>query len=202
MSLPHHPVVLRTCDGCGNSYSSSYLRTHQRKHCSVLKKTSTEAPTSFPSEEDNLSFAGTSDKPILDDFGDFSPIAGPSQPSGSWPSPHSGMDKPKSLGSGMDISGGPTVQNMPKAFACQCEEPLRLSFHRILGGLRHIQMWLSWYSHQSSFGIWRWFMKCFFPALPESADALFLPKGEMVKLNREMEEMRTRLAVSEEEVMQ
>ena len=45
-------------------------------------------------------------------------------------------------------------------------------------------------------------MKCFFPALPGSADSVFVPKEEMVKLNREMEEMRTRLAVSEEEVMQ
>ena len=62
-------------------------------------------------------------------------------------------------------------------------------------------MWPSWYSHQSSFGIWRWFVKCFFPALPGSDDSLFVPKEEMVKLNREMEEMRTRLAVTEEEVM-
>ena len=143
ISLLSQSVVFRTCDGCGKSYNSSYIRTHQRKHCSALKKPSTEAPTSFPSEEGNLSFAGTSDRPILDDFDDFSPMAGPSQPSGSWPSPHSGMDKPKysygasSLGLGMDISGGPTVQNMLKAFAGQCEEPcIEALFLRcdILGG--------------------------------------------------------------------
>ena len=50
---------------------------------------------------------------------------------------------------------------------------------------------------------WNLMLVCemFFPALPGSDNSLLVPKEEMVKLNREMEEMRTRLAVTEEEVM-
>ena len=115
-----HSVDFRTCDGCGKSYNSSYIRTHQRKHCSALKKSSTEAPASFPSEEGNLSFAGSSDQPILDSSAlvtpvspdDFPPISGPRQAFGVWQSPPSAVVRgPKfsygasPLQSGVDRSG-------------------------------------------------------------------------------------------------
>ena len=93
------------CDGCGKRYSSSYLRTHQRKYCAVFKKLNITGSTSpvgepfesttcmkSPNQPNKSSSRETDDTPLH-----LSPIAGPSQSRGTWRSQKGEKSNPDSM---------------------------------------------------------------------------------------------------------